>query len=59
MVMPWQCKCGHWNSDADMYCENCQPELWEKNHWTKSLHKEVKRKLAPMRKIIFKENEDG
>lgn len=53
MVMPWTCECGHMNSDADMYCEKCQPEKWKENHWLTQLHKQVNKKLEPMKKIIF------
>ena len=36
MVMPWTCgNCGGTNGDDTMFCEHCQPDLYEKNHWMK------------------------
>jgi hypothetical protein len=53
MVMPWQCECGHWNSDGDNYCEKCQPEKWKKFNYITLAHKETHEKLKHMKKIIF------
>jgi hypothetical protein len=53
MVMPWECKyCGHSNSDGDIYCENCQYDLWKETTYTTVLHKKVIDDMEPMMKVI-------